>query len=267
MGMFFAEDPAHSDGGRLTGFDRYREVLERDFISFMLCGLVTLVFFLPFALGMAYAVLSTSVMMMFVASVVGGLFAGPGIYGMYDLLFRSLRDAPGKWWKSYKKALAENWKSALLPGVVFCLFLGIIIFAGLLMFWWAETLPSWGTIVVYVVSTLITTMVFAVYWPQLVLFKQSNFLRFKNCLLFCIKYFWHTLGVSAIEVVYWAVIALFLPWSMLVMPIIGLWFVLFLANFLLYNDLNQAFQIEEGIKEHFPEQAPCYDDPWEVDEE
>lgn len=60
-------------------------------------GFVTLLGFLPFALGMGYAILSSSALVMLAASVVGGLFARPFVYAMYDLIFRSLRDAPQNW--------------------------------------------------------------------------------------------------------------------------------------------------------------------------
>ncbi len=265
MALLFREDPHHGPG-RLTGFDRYREVLERDVMPFFLGGFVTLLGFVPFALGMGYAILSSSALVMLAASVVGGLFAGPFVYAMYDLIFRSLRDAPQNWWPDYRKALKNNWKCALLPGVVLCLFLGCAIFAGMLLYWWAVSLPSIGTTLLFLLSLLLATMLLTVYWPQLVLFEQTGFVRLKNCLLFCIKYFWHTLGVAALQVGYWLLIALFLPWSSILLPLIGLWFILYLANFLLYNDLNQAFRIEEEIQAHFPEQTPVYDteedDPW-----
>lgn len=257
MALFFPED-FHPTKGRRTGFDRYREVLERDAMSFFLGGLISLVGFLPFGLGMIYAILSTSTLVMLAASVIGGLFAGPALYGMYDLLFRSLRDAPSDWWHSYRKAIREHWKGALFPGIMFCLFLGITTFAALLVFWWSVSMPTLGTIVLFLTSPLVSTMLLSVYWPQLVLFQQTNWIRLKNCLLFCLRYFFHTVGVAAIQVGYWVLWALLLPWSVLLLPLIGFWFVLFLSNFLLYNDLNEAFGFEEAIRAQFPEQAPVY---------
>lgn len=255
MALFFPEDP-HPVKGRLTGFDRYRQVLERDAMSFFLGGLVSLAGFLPFGLGMLYAILSTSTLVMLASSVLGGLFAGPALYGMYDLLFRSLRDAPSDWWTSYRNAIRQHWKSALIPGIVFCLFLGFITFAALLLFWWPVSMPSPGTVVLFFTSLLITTMLSSVYWPQLVLFQQTTRLRLKNALLFCLRYFWHTAGVAALQVGYWAVWALLLPWSVLLLPLIGFWFILFLSNFLLYHDLDQAFGLEDAIRAKFPDQVP-----------
>jgi hypothetical protein len=43
-------------------------------------------------------------------------------------------------------------------------------------------------------------------------------------------------------------------------PVIGFWFILYTGSFLLYNTLNDAFELENLISESFPEQAPFYED-------
>lgn len=241
-------------------FARYRTILERDWQGYYLGGLLTLAGFLPFAAGAGYAILSRSLLVMLLSSIVGGLIAGPFLYAFYDLLFRSLRDARSNWWRDYRRALRGNWKCALLPGAVFCLFLGVVIFMAMLLFAWSDVFTGWGNVLLLLVSALIVTMLFTVYWPQLVLFTQRGRQRFQNCILFCVKFFWHTLGAAAIQTGYWLVIALFLPWSTLIVAAAGLWFPLFLANFALYRDLDGAFGIEKAIREQFPDQMPDPDE-------
>lgn len=51
---------------------------------------------------------------------------------------------------------------------------------------------------------------------------------------------------------------LFLPWSAFLVPFLGVWYILYLSNFLLYDQLDQAFRIEEQIGKAFPEQIPVY---------
>ena len=114
MGMFFAEDN-HPRQGRATGFDRYREILERDVMSFFLAGLVTLAGFLPFGAGLVLAGATSSVLVLIPGCVLGGLFAGPALYALLDLVFRTLRDAPVTWWENYRAALRKHWREALLP--------------------------------------------------------------------------------------------------------------------------------------------------------
>lgn len=103
-------------------------------------------------------------------------------------------------------------------------------------------------------------MFFSIYWPQLVLFEQTQKLRIQNCLLFLIQFFWKTLGSGLLTILYWAAIFLFLPWSIVLLPLGGVWFILFIVNFLLYDTFNEAFQIEEQIAKSFPEQAAFYED-------
>ncbi len=253
--MFFRDDeyPA-AEGVRLEGFPRYREVLERDWKHLFLVGLITLAGLVPAGLGIAYAVMSSSVLVLIAACAAGGLIAGPAVSGMVDCVFRGLRDCLDDWWISYKRQFKQNWKSSLLPGIVFTMFIGFAVFMGMMMFAWSQTMPTLGTIAVYLFSIVLAIMFFSVYWPQLVLFKQSTRIRLKNCLLFFIMYFWRTLGVSALQTFWWIAAALFMPWTAFLVPFLSVWFIMYVSFFLLYPKLNEAFEIEKQIAEQFPGQ-------------
>lgn len=252
MGLF--DEPNYFPDVRPTGFQRYKQVLERDWKRFFLVDLLTLASLIPFALGVGYAVLSSSVLVLVPACIVGGLFAGPGLAGMYDVILRALRDNCDDWWFSYKKAMKQNWRAAMLPGVVCCLFLGFVIFA-IALLWWAETDPTLGTVLVLAASVLLCTMVFTVWWPQIVLFDQKPGIQQKNCLLFCIQYFTRILGSAVLQLLWWAAGVLFMPWTAFLVPFLGVWYILFVAVFLIYDQLDAAFQIEAQIAANFPEQA------------
>lgn len=259
MASLFSMRMPNGNGQRLTGMARFQELLGRDSIRFLTVNLFTLLGFLPLTLGVLFAILSSSVLILIPACVIGGALAGPALACMYDAIFRSLRDAPGKCMENYKRAWKQNWRQAILPGIVFGLFLGCYAFM-LMLFWWAETAPGLGTIAICLVSLVVFAMFFTIYWPQLVLFEQSGMQRFKNCLLFMIRIFWKTLGCTLLQILYWAVIVLFLPWSVILLPFIGIWFILFAANFLLYKTLDEIFHIEEEIAKDFPDQVPFYED-------
>ena len=241
MAMFFREDPYSNQNP--TRFDRYRQILEHNYKSFFFFFFITILAFLPFMIGLFFAFASKSLLVMFLSSIIGGLIAGPALYGIYDLIFRSLRDMQTNWFSNYRKAIKNNWKDSLLPGVISCLFIGIFSFI-FMLFWWTGIVPSAGTIFILTLSLIITFMLLSVYFPQLVLFEQSNSIRLKNCVLFCIKYFWSTLRTAILKIVYLLIIFLFLPWSAFLLPVLGIWFILFLSNFLLYDNLKQAFKIE-----------------------
>ena len=97
-------------------------------------------------------------------------------------------------------------------------------------------------------------MVHTLYWPQLVLFRQRASIRLRNCLLFCAKYPRRVLGVGILQLGYLAVFVLFAPWTLLLLPILGVWYILFLSQFLIYEQLDEVFEIEERFRQAGGEQ-------------
>lgn len=259
MAFLFNPCSYTSNGKRLTGFPRYMEVLERNIKKFLLTNLLTLAAFLPFGLGIALAILSSSVLILIPACLIGGIFAGPALSCMYDTIMRGLRDGTGKCWANYKHAWKQNWRQSLLPGMIFCLLLGFYVFMAML-FWWSARFPGWGTIGLYLFSLLIFTMFFSVCWPQIPLFEQPFGQCVRNSLLFTLRYLPKVFGIALLQLLYWAVLVLFLPWSAFLMLLIGFWLILYTANFLMYRTFNDTFRIEEQIAAAFPEQVPFYED-------
>jgi uncharacterized membrane protein YesL len=255
----FSTNYSASNGMRLKGFSRYVELLDRDLKRFLIINLVTVLGFLPFVAGVILSLLSSSILLLIPACIIGGIFVGPALSCMLDTVFRSLRDVSGKIWKNYTLAWKQNWKQSLLPGILLCLFLGCYSFM-LMMFWYSSLLPGWGTVSVLAFSLIFLTMFFTVFWTQLVLFEQTVKQRILNSLLFMIRFFWKTFGCALLQILYWIVLVLFLPWSVFLLPLTGIWFILFTKCFLLYDTMNDAFQIEEQISQAFPEQAAFYED-------
>lgn len=62
------------------------------------------------------------------------------------------------------------------------------------------------------------------------------------------------LKASAIQIIWWLAAFLFLPWTAFLLPLLGVWYILFLAIFTVYRSLDEAFHIEEQIEAHFPGQ-------------
>ena len=258
MGLFFPDEPNYFPDQRPVGFKRYAQVLERDWKRFFLVDLLTLASLIPFAAAVIFSILTSSLVVLIPGCIAGGIIAGPGLACMYDCILRSLRDNRDDWWYNYKKAFRQNLGSSLLPGVTLCLFLGFVAFSFALM-WWSELPITAGTVAIMACSMLIVTMVFTIWWPQTVLFSQTPKIQLKNCILFILQNFWRTLGVAALQLLWWAIMGLFMPWTAFVVPFLGVWYILYVSQFLLYDRLNEALRIEEQIAEEFPEQIPVYD--------
>lgn len=259
MGLFFPDDENRFTYGRATGFARYREVLEQNFKEFFLVGFITLVFLVPFGLGMVYAILTSSALIMLAASIFGGAVSGPGVACMYDIILRRLRNDKSDWWVCYKKSMRQNWRAAILPGVVQCVFLGFLIFSGALL-WWAKQPITIGTIAILSLSSIFFMMVLSVWWPQVVLFDQRAGLQLKNTMFFILFHLGRVLGAAVLQVVWWLIMVLFLPWTAFLIPFLSMWYILYLAVFILYRPMDEAFHIEDQINERFPGQIQMEDD-------
>lgn len=263
MGTFFNVMPKPSSGNRLRGHARFAELLGRDTVRFLKINALTLLGFAPFGIGLSVSILSSSILVLIPSCLIGGFLAGPSLCGMYDCIFRSLRDAPGTAWKNYKRAWKQNFRGSIFPGMLFCLLIGFYCFA-LAMFGWASSSQSAGTYVAYLVGLLVFSVIFTVLWPLITLFEQSVSDRIRNLFLFTARYLWRVLGCALLNVLYWMILVLFLPWSVFLLPLTGFWFILFLTSFLLYDSFNEAFSLEDAISESFPEQVPYYetDEQW-----
>ena len=244
MGMFYRDDPHIDESRRQTGFYRYRQLLSNHFGKWWKVNLLTLIGFLPLAAGIVYAIGTSSILVLLPCSILGGLIAGPFLAGMYDILYRGFRDGHMPWKDAYARSWKQNWRGSLVPGALLGLMLGLYSFMGML-FWWAETPPSLGTAALYLCSLLLVLVINSLYWPQLVLFSQRANIRLRNSILFCIQNFWRVLGAGLLQLAYLALLILFAPWSLLLLPVTGIWYILFLAQFFLYGQMDSAFRIEE----------------------
>ncbi len=248
MGLLFAEDPHFDETERQTGFYRYRQLLSTRFGRWWKTNLLTLAGLAPLTAGISYAVMSSSVLVLLPCSLLGGIIAGPFLAGMYDAVLQGLRDDPKPWWDCYKRSWKQNWRGSLIPGALLGLFAGVCAFMAML-FWWAERSPSLGTVAIYLFAILVVLIVNTLYWPQLVLFRQKISIRLRNCLLFCAKYLWRVLGVGLLQLGYLVIFVLFAPWTLLLLPILGVWYIMFLSQFLIYEQMDEAFEIEEMFHE------------------
>ena len=244
MGLLTPDDPGYDPSIRQTGFKRYKQLLSFYGVHWFQVGLLTVVGAMPLATGVTLSVLSSSLLLLLPCSIAGGMIFGPFLAGMFDAVLRGLRDDPNNWWTNYKKSWRQNWTGSLLPGAFLGLFAGVYAFMAHL-FWWARRAPSPGTVALYLFSGLVLVIFTTLYWPQLVLFRQTIPNRLRNIILFTAKYLWKVTGAALVQMLYLAILILFAPWSLILIPILGAWYIIFLSQFMLYNALNAELQIEE----------------------
>lgn len=247
MGLFVREDPYYDPEVRQVGFNRYKQLLFLHASSWMKLNLLTVIGGIPLAVGIGYAILSSSILLLIPLSLVGGMIWGPFLAGLYDGILRGMRDAPESWWKGWRKSWQQNARDSLLPGAVMGLLTGMYVFMGAL-FWWSTVPQTPGTLALYLFSATLFFLLTTLYWAQLVLFRQTALNRMRNIILFTAKYFWRMAGVSILQLAYFAIFLLFAPWTLLLIPFLGLWYITFLSLFFIYDQMNKELRIEEKFR-------------------
>ena len=254
--MAFFKDPNFDVTHRLTGFNRYRQLLYFYTLRWMKVNLLTVLGSVPLAAAIILSLATSSIVVLIPSTIVGGMIFGPFLAGMFDSIMRGLRDAPDEWQEHYKKSWKQNWKDSLFPGAIFGLLSGMFIFMIRVM-WVAQVAPDWGTMALFLFSFMLFLIITTLYWPQMVLFKQNLGWRLKNIILFTAKHFWKMFRVALLELIYILLYALFAPWTLALVPFIGFWYIIFLSELLIYKEFNEDFNVEKTYYE-------LDGDPWRV---
>ena len=247
MGLFVHEDAHYDPDVRQVGFNRYKQLLSLHASSWIKLNLLTVAGALPLAAGIGYAILSSSILVLIPLSILGGMIWGPFLAGLYDGILRGLRDAPESWWAAWRKSWRQNGRESLLPGAVLGLLVGMYAFMAAL-FWWSPAPQTPGTIALYLFSGALFLLLNTLCWPQLVLFRQTALNRMRNIILFTAKYFWRMVGVTLLQLVYILIYVLLAPWTLLLVPFLGLWYITFLSQLLIYEQMNEELGIEEKFR-------------------
>ena len=228
---------------RKKGVARYFEVLTRDFSTFWMAGLLAMISSLPFALGLWFAVTTHSLIPMLLAGILGGMLAAPQIVGLNDTVLRALRDEPGYWWVTYRRAWKRNAKASLLPGAICGLLLAMEIFTA----FHTET-GSVAVMVAIFVALILLAGIAQYLYAQVALVDLPFSSLLKNSLMLFLGYLPRSaLGVLW-QLVYWGVIALFWPLTGFVMILTSLWVPCLLSLMGIYPALEKSFNLEETIK-------------------
>lgn len=232
------------DAPRKKGAARFFEILGRDFSTIWLAGILALVSSLPFALGLWFTVETHSLIPLLAAGILGGMLAAPQIVGLNDTILRALRDEPGYWWETYKRAWKRNAKASLLPGVVCGLLLALEIFT-LFHLDIRENMPL---VAASFVAIILLAGLSQYIYAQVALIDIPFGGLLKNSLMLFLGYLPRSaLGVLW-QLVYWGVIALFWPLTGFVMILTSLWVPCLLSLMGIYPALEKSFNLEETIK-------------------
>ena len=256
MGLFprakdFTEDRGvDKDTPRKTGIRRFFELMGRDLQDMFLAHLLTCLGFIPVICLVGIGFLTKSLLVMGAGAVVGGMAAGPFLAGMYDTVLRALRDEPGYWWTTYRRAFRQNFKASILPGILYCVVITLQIFVVYFCFsMLAEGVDvGTGLWVAAVLNLLVFQMLFAYMWPQVVLLDQPFPQTLANSLRCMLAFLPHALAAAIVQILFWGLVILSMPLGLLLMLVLGFWFPCEICCQIVSGDLEQVFHVEERIR-------------------
>ena len=240
----------NESSGRKVGIARFFELLGRDLWSFYRASFLCCAAFLPGFAAVLFGLMAHAPLLCALGGALGGALAGPFLVGLADTVLRALRDEAGYWWVTYRKAFKRNFKSSLLPGVLYTVVVTLQIFLvyfcfNMLYHGTNVGVPLW---VATVLNLVLFQMLFAYMWPQVVLLDQPLSLTLKNSINCMIAFLPHALAAAIVQVLFWGVVILCMPLGLFLMLIFGFWFVTEVSCQIVYGDIDRVFHIEENIR-------------------
>ena len=230
---------------RKTGLPRFWETLSRDFWDVVRAGLLALAGCLPFLVGAAFSLHSHVLLFAPVCGLLGGAIAGPELCALADTILRGLRDEPGFWWHTYKRAWKRNARASLLPGAVGGLLMSMQVF---LLFHAGALELSAGAGAGLAAGLLLVLAVSIYLWPQLALMDLNFFQLLKNSGLLFLGQLPRSIAALAVLAGYLGLMLRFFPLSASLLPLLNLWCPALPALFLIYPGIRENFRIEENFQ-------------------
>ena len=210
--------------------------------------------YIPVGIFVGFGLFSLSMPVTLLAAGVGGLLTGPLLAGLYDTVMRALRDEPGYWWHTYKRAMKANWKQAMIAGVVLNLLVGAQVFAG-----WAMLLGAMQESLAFLagvgLNVMVTAMVATSLFPQMVVMDVPMLTLFKNALFCTVGFAPRVLAASLLQIAWWVLFLLFMPVSAILVPFMGFWPIVLIATLIIYKPLEKALDLEARLAARREQQA------------
>lgn len=244
MGLFVRDDD-YNESVRMTGFNRYKQLLSFYAGHWFKLGFLSSISMIPLVAGIIYSIAISSLLVLIPLSLIGGAIMGPVLATLVDSIMRGLRDDTNNRWDNFRKAFRQNFKCSLLSGAFLGFFIGLYSYILYIFLYTDSFVPTKGTLALLLFSVIILLVHELLYWPQMVLFSQPLKQTITNSLLFTSKYLWRILLIVIINLIFLGILISLAPYSLILLPFIGIWYPVFLSQFLLYDYLNEELEIEK----------------------
>ncbi|MCD7929130.1 MAG: hypothetical protein LUF86_03110 [Clostridiales bacterium] len=229
-----------------TGVRLFWEILFDNMGRFFATSALSTIALLPAVVGIVYALSQNGALLLLLAGVLGGMIAGAAYGAMMDGVMRAIRGEMGRWWDHYREAWKRDWKANLLPGGVLGCLVAMVVDVLVVLQYGEDGVPT-SILVCTIISVVLTLAVFTYLWPQRVLLDLPLRYIFRNSLLMILAHPLVTLLSVVVQLCYWVLLALLIPYSLIVYVLLGLWFPAVVGTMIVYKKLDADFKIEERL--------------------
>lgn len=235
------------DTPRKTGLPRFFELLGRDLPNLYKASFLAGLGGLPAILLVGFGISTKSILITLGGAILTGWLVGPCLCGAFDTTLRALRDEAGYWWPTYRRAFKANFKGSLLSGIVFTAIVSIqVLVCTTLLEGGVTSVFTW---VMMVLNLFLGTGFFSYYWAQMVLVDTTLSQRIKNSCLMFIGFLPQTLAATVLQLFYWALLYLLMPFSIILFLAFGCWLPLLVGLMIIYPSMDRVLHIEETLYE------------------
>lgn len=232
---------------RKVGLPRFFELLGRDLWPFYKASFLCCLGFLPGFALLVFGLMAGAPLLSVAGGVLAGLVGAPFLCGLLDTILRALRDEPGYWWHTYRAAWRQNWRDCLLPGLAFGCFFGLWI---TMIFSLSKRADAPTSVWICLLLGLFLGLGFFGYlFAQIPLVSLPLGKLIQNAGLMFLGFFPRTLLATLVTGAYWALILLYLPYTVPVVLALGFWLPCLASLMILYPGLDKVFALEKTIRE------------------
>lgn len=250
---------------RKKGIPRFVEILGRDFGNLVKANMLYALCLLPAQalLLLAYLSLmglpllplpaSTAFLVLAALALLAAFPTGPAHTALTFLVTRMLRDEPGFIWHDFKAEFKKNFRSTLVPGLIYAAIMG----AQLLAFLYYTSIQGAGgvaMIAVYLLSVLLFAMAGPYYFVQAAYIDLPSGSLLKNSLLLAVGNAPRSLAGALFGTGLLAVQLLWFPVTVPILLTLGYAVPLLLNQMWVWPVVDKVFAIEKTLRERQAQQ-------------
>lgn len=239
------------DAPRKKGFSRFAEVLSRDAFDLIKLNLLVIACTLPsqglFGVAILFGRDRLTVLLLVIAAVSASAPVGAALTGFYHILSRMLIDSPRFIWHDFSQLFRENFKQALIPGIVLNIMSGIQLLFVLAVA--RGMIVRADMIMLLLVSALLFHMTAPYFFLQMSYLPLKTGILIKNSLLLMLGALPRSFATVSVRLA-WAGLGIlffpfsFFPWIFAGCALPGLGVMMFL-----WKPVDRTFGIENTLKE------------------